>query len=108
MNPLPFSGQAKTRSVSVTTTASTSAALPSLGNSLRVISDSANTVSVFISIGAGTQTATVPTTTPVATCTPVLAGSDVCFSIPNDAVYNISAITSTGTATIYVSVGEGQ
>lgn len=107
MNPLPFSAQSKTLKVSVTTSASTSGALPGVaGNSLRVVNEGPNTA--FISIGTTSQTATVPaTSSPVATCTPVLPGSDVVFTVPADAVQNISAITATGTATLYVSVGEG-
>jgi hypothetical protein len=106
MQPLPFSAQSKTQPVSVTSTASTSAALPGQGNVLRVVNEGPNTA--FISVGSGTQTATLPNATAVATSTPVLAGSDVVFSIPNDAVYNISAICrAAGTATLDVSVGEG-
>lgn len=102
---IPFSAQAKTKPITVTSSASTSTTLPSLGNTLRVVNEGPN--DAFISVGAGAQTATLPNATPVATSTPVLAGSDVSFTIPGDAVLNISAITRTGTATLSVSVGEG-
>ena len=61
----------------------------------------------YLSIGPGTQTATLPSGAAAATCTPVLAGSDITLSIPSTAVQNLSAITRTGTATLNVQVGEG-
>lgn len=100
-----FSAQAKTASISVTTAASGSAALPALGSSVRLVNEGPN--NCYVSIGSGAQTATVPTGTGVATATPVLAGTDVTLSIPSDSVQNISAITSTGTATLRVAVNEG-
>jgi hypothetical protein len=106
MQALPFSAQSKTLPVSVTATASTSAALPGSGNSVRIVNEGPNIA--FVSIGAGTQTATLPNATPTATSTPVLASSSVVLTIPNDAVYNISAICrAAGTATLSVQVGEG-
>lgn len=106
MQPLPFSASSKTAPITVTATASTSAALPGQGNTVRIVNEGPNVA--FVSIGAGAQTATLPNATPTATSTPVLAGTDVAFSIPNDAVYNISAICrASGTATLDVSVGEG-
>ena len=101
----PFSGQALTLPISVTTTASASTALASLGSTVRIVNEGPN--HAFVSIGTGTQTATLPNATATATSTPVLAGEDVIFSIPNAAVLNISAITRTGTATLDVQCGEG-
>lgn len=102
----PFSAQSKTLKISVTNTASTSGALPGAGNTLRVVNEGSNTA--FISVGTGAQAATVPdVSTPVATCTPILSGEDAVFSIPASSTLNISAITATSTATLYVSVGEG-
>lgn len=106
MNVLPFSATSLTLPVLVTTSASTSTALPGKGNSVRLVNEGPN--HAFVSIGAGAQTAAIPNATPTATSTPVLAGEDVILSIPNDAVYNISAICRTGTATLDVQVGEGQ
>lgn len=106
MNANPFSAQAKTLPISVTASASTSTALPGQGNVVRIVNEGPNVA--FVSIGAGTQTATLPNATPTATSTPVLAGEDLVFGIPNDQVYNISAICrASGTATLDVSVGEG-
>ncbi len=105
--PIPFSAQAKTLPISVTSSASSSTALPSAGNTLRVVNEGPN--DAFISVGTGAQTATLPNATPTATSTPVLAGSDVSFTIPGDAALNISAICrATGTATLSCQVGEGQ
>ncbi len=120
MNSIPFSAQAKTLKISVTGTASVSGALPAIGNSLRVVND--GTATAFIDVGTGSRTATVPaTSSPVATCTPILAGEDTVFTVPNPqatpdgagsftapTALNISAITAGGSTTIYVSVGEGQ
>ena len=102
---MPFSATSLTYPISVTTTASSSHALPGQGNSVRIVNEGPN--HAFISIGSGAQTAVIPNSTPTATSTPVLAGEDVIFSIPADAVYNISAITRSGTATLDVQVGEG-
>jgi len=100
-----FSAQALTLPVSVTTTASTSAALPSTGNSLRVSNEGPD--DAFISVGSGTQTATLPNATATRTSTPVMAGTDMVFSIPASAL-EISAITRSGTATLDCQVGEGE
>jgi len=105
-NLIPFSAQAKTLPITVTASASVSAALPGQGNSLRVVNEGPNVA--FFSVGAGAQTATLPNATPTATSTPILPGEDASFTIPNDAVYNISAICrASGTATLDVQVGEG-
>ncbi len=106
MNVQPFNCSAKTLPISVTATASTSVALPNQGSVLRCINEGPNVC--FIAVGSGTQTATLPNGTPTATSTPVLAGTDITFSIPQDATYNISAICrASGTATLDVQVGEG-
>lgn len=104
--PHIFSATSKTLPISVTSTASTSVALPGAGNTIRIVNEGPN--HVFISIGSSTQTATLPNATPTATSTPVLAGTDVVFGIPSTSTFNISAICrSSGTATIDVQVGEG-
>lgn len=105
MNVQPFNAQAKTLPISVTSTASASTALPAQGSVVRIINE--GSAAAFISIGSGAQTATLPNATPTATSTPVLAGTDITLSIPSDAVYNISAITRSGTTTLDVQVGEG-
>jgi hypothetical protein len=102
----PFTATSKTKPISVTSTASTSTALPGQGNVVRIVNEGPNIA--FVSIGSGAQTATLPNATPVSTSTPVLAGTDISLSISNDAVYNISAICrAAGTATLDVQVGEG-
>lgn len=100
-----FSAQSKTLPVSCTTTASTSAALPAAGNTLRLVNE--GTVVVFFSIGATAQTATLPNATPTATSTPIGIGATLLVSIPADAIQNISAITRSGTAILHAQVGEG-
>lgn len=102
----PFSAQSKTQPVSVTATASTSALLPAAGNSVRLVNEGPN--HCFVAIGEGSQTATLPNATAVATSTPVLAGEDLVLSIPVSATLQISAICrAAGTATLDVQVGEG-
>lgn len=103
-NVLLIDAQAPCISISVTTTASTSASLPSKGQTVRLFNE--GSAIVYVSIGDGTQTATVPGATAAATCTPVAVGDEV-FRIPADQVYQISAITASGTATLRVQVTEG-
>lgn len=106
MYPFPFSATSKTQPITVTATASASAALPGQGNSVRIVNEGPNIA--FVSIGSGAQTATLPNATAVATSTPVLPSSDVSFTIPNDTIYNISAICrASGAALLDVQVGEG-
>lgn len=108
MVPLLCSAQSKTLDISVNSTASTSGALPGVaGNTLRIVNEGPNVC--FISVGTGTQTATLPSnSTPTATSTPVYPG-DTSLSIPNDQVYNISAICRANqTARLSVQVTEGQ
>lgn len=100
-----FSAQAKTVSVAVTATASSSAALPGRGNQVRLHNEGPN--AAFISVGSGAQTATVPDGTAAATCTPVPVG-DMTLTIPSDAVYNFSLICrASQTAQVNIQVGEG-
>lgn len=102
--PMPI--QIKTIAISVTDTASPSVALPSIGSVIRIVNDGNSTA--YVSIGRESQTATVPTSSAAITCTPVLLLSDNVFSLPDDSVYNISAICDTSLTTIlFVSVGEG-
>jgi hypothetical protein len=103
-NVLLIDAQAPCISISVTTTPSTSVPLPSKGQTVRLFNE--GTAIVYVSIGNGAQTATVPGATAAVTCTPVAVGDEV-FRIPDDKVYQISAITATGTATLRVQVTEG-
>ena len=104
-NANPISAQCLSKPITVTSTASASMALPAQGNTLRIVNEGPNVA--FISVGSGAQTATLPNATATATSFPVVVG-DSSFTIPNDQVYNISAICrATQTATLTVSVGEG-
>lgn len=106
MNPIPFSAITKTLGISVTATSSTSIALPGTGNVVRLVNEGPNIC--FVSIGSGSQTATLPhASVPVATATPVPVG-DISLSIPNDTAYNIAAVCrASQTAALSVQVGEG-
>lgn len=105
MVPPLCSAQALTLPVSVSASASTSAALPNQGNTLRIVNEGPNVC--FIAVGAGAQTATLPNATPTKTSVPVAVG-DTSLSIPADQIYNISAICrASQTATISVCVTEG-
>lgn len=103
----PISAQCLTKPITVTSSASTSTALPAVGNTLRVVNEGPNVA--FISVGTGTQTATLPNATATATSFPVVVG-DSSFTIANDGTtaLNISAVCrASQTATLVVSVGEG-
>jgi len=106
MNVQPFNATAKCFAISVTATASSSTSLSAIGNVVRLCNNGVNTC--YVSIGTGSQVATVPTGTALATCTPVLPGTDISLSIPNSSLQNISAIADSGkTTTLLVQVGEG-
>ena len=108
-----FPANALTLAISVTSTSSTSQALPAAGRIVRLVCEGPN--NCYISIGGGAQTATVPpTSTPVATCTPVVAGEDAIFEIgktvtaATPTVLNIAAICRANqTATLLVQCGDG-
>lgn len=100
---------APTITVSATTSASTSVDLPSIGETVRIVNE--GTANVYLSIGSGTQTATVPPaagSAGLSTCLTVLAGTDVSFRIPDNKQCQVSAITSAGTATLRIQVSNGQ
>lgn len=100
-----FSAQCLTLPISVTSTASTSVALPSVGNTIRLFNEGPDPC--FISVGVGSQTATLPNATATATSTPVYPG-DTSLGIPAVTGLQISAITrATKTAQLDVQVGEG-
>lgn len=106
MNVQPFPAQAKTMQLSATTSAGASTALPAAASVLHIINEGPN--NAYFSVGTGAQTATTPSATPAATCTPILSGLDVVMSIPSDQIQNVSVITKTGTAVINFQVSEGQ
>jgi P pilus assembly chaperone PapD len=102
-----FTAQAACRNLAVTTTASASITLPGTGSVIRIVNEGPN--HAYLSIGSGAQVATVPTTTATFTSTPILAGTDSTFTLPdgNGARLQLSAICGTGTATLDIQVGEG-
>lgn len=99
---------ANTILIPVSTTASASVQLPDSGLTLRVVSEGPSTC--FFAVGVTGVQATVPTATKSKTSTPVIAGSDVCFSIAYPAGERfISFICDTGgSARVWVQVSEGQ
>lgn len=100
-----FSAQAKSLPITVTSTASASAALPNQGKTLRIVNEGPNVA--FISVGSGAQVATLPNATPTFTSVPVMPG-DTSLSIDASAVQNISAVCrASQTATLTVQVSEG-
>lgn len=104
-----FTAQAATRNLAVTATASASITLPGTGSVIRIVNEGPN--HAYVSIGSGAQVATTPSTTANFTSTPVLAGTDSTFTLPdgNGARLQLSAICGgAGTATLDIQVGEGQ
>lgn len=104
---VPFYAQAKTFKIDVTSTASTSKALGNIDEKqIRIVNN--GNFTAFFDVGIGSQIATVPTTTALNTCIPILAGEDLIFSIPKNQALQISAICNTGeSTTLYVSIGDG-
>jgi hypothetical protein len=108
-----FPVDAQCYSISVTNSASTSQALPASGDSIRFVNE--GTAIVYVSVGSGTQTATVPVAGVAAktrTCTPILPSTDVSFSLASFAgastPLNISAIAAVaGPTLLNVMVGQG-
>lgn len=75
-------------------------ALPSKrGDQIRIANPAGGQI-VFVKFGDATVTAAV-------TDTPVLVGSTDTFTVPPGMTY-VAGITSTGTATIYFTSGDGQ
>lgn len=91
-------------SVSVTATASASTVLPNEGTKLTLVNRGTNPC--YVSVGVGSQTATVPSSTAAETCRPVLAGAEIELALPRtDVPLQISAICEAAqTTTLFVSV----
>lgn len=103
----PFYAQAKTFKIDVTSAASASKALNNTDEKqIRIIND--GNFTAFFDIGIGSQVASVPTTTALNTCIPIMAGEDLIFSIPQSKTLEISAICNSGeSTTLYISIGDG-
>lgn len=104
-----FSSKSEGMSVAVTTAALSAQPLPPAKScqTIRIVSLSTNTVAAFVSIGSDAVVAAVPTTTPTRQGCIILPGSDNTFRIQPDQDTHISTICASGTATLYVYVGEG-
>ena len=101
-----FPVNADTFSIAVTSTASTPVAFPYVAGTIRLVNTGSYVC--YVAVTMNNALATVPGTTPQITCTPVLAGEDVAFGLPQNAMQTISAICSSGlTTTLVVSTGEG-
>lgn len=104
----PFDARANTFKIDVTATSSISKSIEAARN-IRVYN--AGAYNAYISVGNGTQTATVPATTAVKTCTPIPAGADLVLSMESllgGSGLQIAAICDTGlSTTLFVSTGEG-
>jgi hypothetical protein len=94
--------------ISVTNVASAAVALP-VGNNIRIVSKEGSS-DAFVAVStSNTVAATVPGASAARTCNAILGGEDSNFSLPDSQhVCYISAITASGTATLWVYVGEGQ
>jgi hypothetical protein len=104
---VPFTAQAPTMAISATASASTSAALPIAGSTLRIVNEGPNIA--FIHVTSGTAVATLPTGTAAASATPCPVG-DISLTIPDSpsTPLNISAICrASQTAALSVQVGDG-
>ena len=105
----PINVDAPCLSVSVTSTASAAAALPtSTANQVRLVSDTVSTGTIFVAVGGAGVVATVTSGTANRTSNPVMIGLDSTFTRdPNGGTF-VSAITNSGkTGTLYVCIGNG-
>jgi hypothetical protein len=95
-NPQPFSpGASATLAI---TTSSANVQLPS-GSGTRFLLQNSGTAPIFFATGGSTVTAT-------ASSTPLLGGEAKVFTLDPSATY-IAGIVGTGTATLYITRGEG-
>jgi hypothetical protein len=106
---MAFNATSPTLAIAVTAAASTSIGLPGIGDAVRVINEGPNIA--FVSIGVGSQTATLPVTALPGgvTSTPILNGTERVFAINNQlTTLQISAICrAASTATLDIQVGFG-
>lgn len=103
-----FNANAKTLGIAVTSAASTSIALPATGSAVRIVNEGPNVA--FVSIGVGSQTATLPPTAlpGLVTSTPIGLTIETVLTIPAYDNVQISAICRAAqTAQLNIQVGEG-
>ena len=110
-NNIPFQAQGKTTRINVTTSANTVSILSdSPCNQVRI--HNGTTAEVFLRLGTGaTDDAVIPTAGTPAYGTVLHNNQTVIFTAPkqanNVASLYVSAIVASGTATVYVTPGEG-
>lgn len=106
--PTPFPAQAKVIRLALTPVASAAVQLPAAANQIRIVNHGADAY-FSITDRAGEAVATVPNAVASTNSTPVLGGSDVTLTIPNDSAKWISGILDAGGAatSVDVMVGEG-
>jgi hypothetical protein len=104
-----FSAEASGKRLAATTiSGGGSVSLDTVGTSIRVVNHGPD--DAYFSVGDGVQTATVPVsgTVAVATCTAVLAHSDITLGLKaGNAPKQIAARTESGTATLDVYIANG-
>lgn len=104
----PFNARSNTFKIDVTATASTTKTFE-MANTIRLVNT--GYAPAYVSIGNGSQTATVPTTTAARTCDCIPAGCDITLNLSylsGGSGLNISAVCDTGlTTTLVVSTGDG-
>jgi hypothetical protein len=94
-----FTLNGETVTLSVTTSSPTPTAFSPKNGSIRVYNS--GSVTVFLRSGIGTSDATATTSH-----TPIAPGTVESFTVPANHTY-VSGITSSGSATVYVQVGDG-
>lgn len=103
-----FSVQTKVTPISGTTSSPTPVALANLGDTVRIVNESA--VACFLAIGDTLADTAAVATLPsagVRTSCYVGPGADFTMSIPGDAIKYASAITRSGTVQLQLYVGNG-
>lgn len=99
VNVKPFELSGTTVSIAATTATANVAVAPTMGRVRVVVKGGTSLVFLRAGVGIGTTAAV--------TDTPVLAtGTDQVFGVPLGTTY-IAAITDTGTASVYLHVGDG-
>lgn len=93
------------------TNASSAVSFTSLDTGIKdakVIAYNSGTVPVFIVTGVTQPTAVFPTSATVPLAGKVLAPGSVCTFVREDKHAFLSGITSTGSASVYISIGNGE
>ena len=102
---LAFQPQGATSLIAATTTASAAIQIATGGQQGCKVLVVGSTQHVFLAFGVSTATAVLPTTSTPALGIPLQPSSDQSFTVPANAW--VSAITSSGTASVYITPGFG-